>query len=358
VTIEWVLVRVARGGLVEQGPADVKNVRVMSIGDMAAGEADSTRAGTASERLLVSTGPACGAGLGTARNVGLARATGDYIVFLASDTVVTEDWVSVAQTMAIQGVGWRCRTIEMASKIDVAKPVRVGTMKDRQRPVPATTIDSTCWGAPANAFAAVFGFDAAFDSGDGCHDLEAAIRMSRTGVVFVTLSHAAVIRRRPSKPQPKEASGGTQNKSLLTKLTRERRRTVPLSISTATDKTSISEAAPGADVEDPEAGPSLDEALHGDLASDDTFAAASDAVGTIASLEFTLDDTVQAARVRQRADAPASDLPGAAGDRNDVRSATAFDLTVLDVGELEPVPLDADDIDTVDLMPARRRTDV
>jgi hypothetical protein len=371
VTVEWVLVRTAREGQEPtEGPADIKNVRVRSIGDMAAGDdSDVTRAGggTASERLLVMTGPACAAGPGTARNVGLARATGDYIVFLAPDTVVTEDWISVAESMARQGAGWRCRTLEIASAIDVSKPVRIGTMKDRQRAVPPTTVDSTCWGAPAQAFAGVFGFDAAFDGGDAGHDLEAAIRLARAGLAFVTLSHAAVIRRRPLKPQPKDASGGTQNKSLLTKLVRDRRRTIPLSISTA-GAAPVSaravEASPAGeewtppgphaaprevDHEDPTMDGSVDEtncvAPEGDRAPvDDTFGDACEVVETIAGLEFTLDDaTLEAGRVQQRADAALSHVPGTPGGGDDVRATPAFDLSTLEV--------DPDEVDTIDILP-------
>ncbi len=170
----------------------------------------------------------------SARMAGLMRATGEYVVFLNDCTLVTQDWASVALDCFKEGKGWKCKT-HVVNDLNVPANgiVRMKDHHDRLRPVPSNTVPGACWGAPAAAFAAIHGFDLAYDGEDKGHDLDAVLRLARIGLQFVTTERAFGVRLRRTKTKGeistrKEAFNGAKNHKLLQKLHTDRNRVHPL----------------------------------------------------------------------------------------------------------------------------------
>jgi hypothetical protein len=174
----------------------------------------------------------------SARNAGLAEATGDYVVFLNDCTVVTRSWVATAELVAGAGLGWRVKAHVVN---DLALPTD-GVLKyrdhyDRLRPVAGTSVPGACWGAPRAKLLEIGGFDLAYDGEDKGHDLDAVLRLERVGVAFVTTEQAFCVRLRRTKMQAeislrKESFNGARNQKLLNELARDRDRTVPWIVAT------------------------------------------------------------------------------------------------------------------------------
>lgn len=170
----------------------------------------------------------------SARNAGLERATGDFVVFLNDCSVVTSGWVQVAIDCARARVGWRCKADSMHEmKIPENGVVRHRDHHDLLRKVPPSTVVGPCWGAPIEAFASIRGFDLAYDGHDKCHDLDAITRLARVGVQFVTTERALVVRLRRTKSSDEistraDAFVGAPNKLLYNELLRDSKRTSPL----------------------------------------------------------------------------------------------------------------------------------
>ena len=171
----------------------------------------------------------------SARNAGLFAAKGDYVVFLNDCAVVTRGWVELVTDMAKEGLGMRCKAFaahDMAIPADGVITYR--DHHDRLRPVPPTTVAGVCWGAPARAFDKIHGFDLGYDGEDKGHDLDAIIRLSRTGLQFASSERAFVIRltRTATKNEistRREVFNGARNKQLVGgTLSADRDRILPL----------------------------------------------------------------------------------------------------------------------------------
>lgn len=170
------------------------------------------------------------------RNTGLMKATGDYVVFLAENTLVTVDWVGTVALLAEMGMGYRARQLELADlKVDWSKPLTHGAIAEKKwRPAPSSTVGGSCWGAPMVAFHRVGGFDLAFDGEPYGHDYECALRLERVGVRFVSTTRAVAIHLRRTvvggraQANPKQENNrGIRNKTLIAQLIAERDRTLP-----------------------------------------------------------------------------------------------------------------------------------
>lgn len=177
-------------------------------------------------------------GLGVAFS-GIAGPAPDYIVMLNDCNVVTQDWVTVAVDCAKQGVGWKCKTHQVS---DMAIPedgiVRMKDHHDRLRPVPVLTVAGPCWGAPASAFGEIQGFDVAYDGQKKGNDVDAIVRMSRTGLTFIATERAFTVQLKRTKidaevTTSKEAHAGKRNQELLNQLMRDKKRILPRAIGAA-----------------------------------------------------------------------------------------------------------------------------
>lgn len=138
----------------------------------------------------------------TARNAGLAAITPDssYVVVLSDCTVVTSDWVQVACELAAQRVGWKCRLHQVHDLVVPRdQPFRYQDAWDTFHAVAPSTVAGPCWGAPADAFLAVGGFDADYDGEDDYYDHEILLRLGRVGITFQTTKRAAVVRLNRSR---------------------------------------------------------------------------------------------------------------------------------------------------------------
>jgi hypothetical protein len=170
----------------------------------------------------------------TARNAGLFKATGEYVVLLNDCNVVTMDWIAVARDCSLAGVGWRCKT---DPRMDMVIPAD-GIVKHRGHhdllhPVPPATVAGACWGAPRASFEAIHGFDLAYDGQRKGNDIEAVIRMARTGLKYVTTERALTIQLRRTKVDQeithrKDVCNGVRNQALLNDLKRDTNRILPL----------------------------------------------------------------------------------------------------------------------------------
>jgi hypothetical protein len=170
----------------------------------------------------------------TARNAGLFKATGDYVVYLNDCNLVTMDWVAVARDCSIAGVGWRCKTDQL---MDMTVPAD-GIMKHRGHhdllhPVPPATVAGACWGAPRAAFEAIHGFDLSYDGQRKGNDHEAILRLARTGLKFVTTERALTLQLRRTKIEQeitnrRDVTNGVRNQTLLNDLKRDTHRILPL----------------------------------------------------------------------------------------------------------------------------------
>jgi hypothetical protein len=135
----------------------------------------------------------------SARNAGLAAATGEFVVFLDDCTIVTGDFLNVARDCGVAGAGWRCKSFSMQDAIVRDGPFKHRDHWDRLRSVPPMTVGGPCWGAPRAALEAIHGFDVAYDGEDHGHELETVIRLGRSGIKFVTTERANSIQLRRTK---------------------------------------------------------------------------------------------------------------------------------------------------------------
>jgi hypothetical protein len=169
----------------------------------------------------------------TARNAGLADATGDYIVFLNDCNMVTVDLASVLRDCAKEGLGIK---IKMQSLVDMKIPddgiIRRGH-HDLLRNVPVLAAASACWGAPKQAFDAIHGFDLSYDGERYGNDLDAIVRLSRVGVRFVSTERAYTLQLRRTKidneiTTRKDVYAGARNKKLFANLQSDKHRVLPI----------------------------------------------------------------------------------------------------------------------------------
>jgi hypothetical protein len=183
-------------------------------------------------------GPAKRPAHNSARNAGLRAAVGaDYVVFLNDCALVTADFVSVANELGQMGKGWRVRSM-LEHEVRVKPDPNSGELRFRDRadlfrPVLVTTVAGTCWGAPMAAFQAIGGFDLAYDGEDKNHDADAAIRLGRAGIAFVTTQRAIAVSLRRTKNRDDISTDrasfvGVRNQALLRRLGTEPTRIHPL----------------------------------------------------------------------------------------------------------------------------------
>jgi hypothetical protein len=169
----------------------------------------------------------------TARNCGLAHASGDYVVFLNDCNMVTRDWVRCAHEIAAANYGWRCHTTTM---VDLKVPddgVIAQGCHDTFHVVPPATVAGACWGAPMASLVKIGGFDLAYDGQRKGNDVDAIVRMSRTGLTFVTTKRAHTLQLKRTKIEAeistrKDVYAGTRNIKLLADLQRDKTRILPL----------------------------------------------------------------------------------------------------------------------------------
>lgn len=304
----------------------------------------------------------------SARNAGLAAATGAYVIFLNDCTVVTADWVATAAEVARAGHGWRCRQIVLADmRVPVDKPLVVGVVPDKRwRTIPASTIGGSCWGAPVDAFARIHGFDLAYDGELYGHDLEAAIRLQRVGVTFVSTTRAVAIQLRRTATRDevstrKEVYGGTRNKNFIATLTREGHRTLPLQDAcvdaAAPPAPAAALVAPGPAERAPDPDPP---AVPDPVPVPVPVAAAAPAAaptpkpGKRERREQRKRERAERSARPPEAAPAAADVPRAADRRDDARAPTFdvsdlnLDLDAIEPLDLDGVELDPDAIETVD----------
>lgn len=161
------------------------------------------------------------------RQAGLRAASGDYAVFLDDGNLVTPDWVQVVFDCATAGKGFACKT-HLVNDLRVPDDgiVRMKDRNDLLRNAPPMTVNS-CWGAPTASLAKVHGFDMSFEGDSRGADIELPLRLSRTGLQFVTTARAFSINLRRGAAA-KESPGGSASQHLLNELIRDRSRTLPL----------------------------------------------------------------------------------------------------------------------------------
>lgn len=160
--------------------------------------------------------------------------TCDYAMFVNDCNVVTYNFINVAYDCQRQHLGFRAKMHEVA---DMAVPpdgrVAYRDHFDLLRPIPAKNAVGVAWGAPMDAFSKIQGFDLSYDGEGLGGDLDAIIRLARTGVNFVTTERCFVIQMRRTKiaeeiTTRKDVRLSVRNKKLLQQLEREKQRITPL----------------------------------------------------------------------------------------------------------------------------------
>lgn len=169
----------------------------------------------------------------SARAAGLAEVTGEYVVFLNDCNVVTIDFCAVAKDCAARGVGWKVKTHQISDmQIPADGVLRYRDHHDLLRTVPHMTVAGPCWGVPTAKLAEIGGFDLAYDGQKKGSDLDAIIRLARTGLAFVTTERAFTVQLKRTKNESeittsKEALASARNQKLLNQLANDKTRILP-----------------------------------------------------------------------------------------------------------------------------------
>jgi hypothetical protein len=181
-----------------------------------------------------------------ARNTGLAVAlsktastNADYIVFIDDRTLVTRSFADVVIEAARLGVGYRAtikflRDLQVGSDGDIDAHESGGLTFVKCQ---ATSVAGGCFGAPAQRFIEVDGFDEAYSGQYGKEDVEAFVRLERAGVQWNMCKRAAALQLGTGAPptaadrkditEDRDALQGKRNHMLFKKLLADRRRTLP-----------------------------------------------------------------------------------------------------------------------------------
>ena len=164
----------------------------------------------------------------SARNTGLAFASGDYALFVDDHCVVTANYLREAIDCADKGRGFRANVIYRA--MVGIRPDGLVTEGEEGGSVPRRMMVSQCngvFGAPMESFRAISGFDESYAGEMGWEDLDAVERLSRTGVEFFGSRAAAVIHDTANGDDKLETHHAPANAERWTNLLLERERILP-----------------------------------------------------------------------------------------------------------------------------------
>lgn len=130
-----------------------------------------------------------------ARNTGLAFCTGDYAVFLDDHCLVTENWLLGLLPLAEASRGYRAFVIYKAPRL-LSVPASGGLREEREETSARRVTPSQCnglMGAPMEAFCDIRGFDESYAGEMKWEDLDAVMRLDRSGIPFYSPAKGSVI---------------------------------------------------------------------------------------------------------------------------------------------------------------------
>lgn len=171
-----------------------------------------------------------GLGQNAARNVGLEAADGDYTVFLDDCHLPALGWLQAIDEISKQHLGFKAKVKETGNyKLPEDGLIRNLARKSRLIQVRDQVATGPCWGAPTSAFVEVGGFDESYCEGVGYGEADAAVRLGRTGVCFVTSDAAWVVHAKvPQGNQREFRARDAHNRKLFMEVLADRDRVTPL----------------------------------------------------------------------------------------------------------------------------------
>lgn len=117
----------------------------------------------------------------TARNEGLRRARGDYVVFLDDNMTVSPGWLRDAETAAQRDQGY-CSGLFFSNR---SAPEKISCEDTSWRRIETPSRQcSGIFGAPAKLLRAIGGFDESYGGEMGFEDLDCVVRLAQAGLEF------------------------------------------------------------------------------------------------------------------------------------------------------------------------------